>query len=89
MAQQRDEKMNFLDAAFIVLTKAKEPLNVRSIVDEAVRLGLIEPAGKTPMASMQGLLRRQEESESPRFKRVFGKKAGQKGNVRWTLINKN
>ena len=48
--------MSFLDAAYQVLEKAKEPLRYREITRRALEQGLIQTKGKTPEATLRGQL---------------------------------
>ncbi len=46
--------MTYLDAALTLLREAGRPMTDREIADEALRRGLIAPAGKTPRAPTTG-----------------------------------
>ena len=52
---------DFEKAAVTVLKKSRRPLSVREIVDEMMKLGLVEPSGRTPQNSMQNTIRRANE----------------------------
>jgi len=48
--------MTYLEAALQVLRSAKRPLTTREITEQAIKLGLISPRGKTPSATMSAVL---------------------------------
>jgi hypothetical protein len=48
--------MRYLDAAVEVLKEANRPLTVEEITAEALARGLIEPTGKTPVATMSAAI---------------------------------
>ena len=74
--------MDYLDAAPTVLREAGRPMSSREITDEVLRRGLIEPAGKTPGATMSARLyvyvRDHPDGELARLA-----EAGSKRAVRW------
>jgi HB1, ASXL, restriction endonuclease HTH domain len=80
--------MTYLQAALAVLKVARRPLTVEEIVVRAVEGGLLQPAGKTPVATMSSKLYRYvrdnpdaliERHASP------GRIRAQRGSVRWSL----
>jgi hypothetical protein len=78
--------MTYFDAAVAVLQRAKRPLTTREIVASALRLGLIEPRGKTPEATMSAELYRKAASDSRLMKIATpGPNRAKRGTVRWTL----
>ena len=81
-------RRSFFEAAVTVLTDAGRPLTVDEIVGEALARGLIDSAGKTPVASMSSrLYTHVRDSEQPRVVRVFeqGPSRAVRGSVRWKL----
>jgi hypothetical protein len=48
--------LTYLQAAIAVLMASRRPLTVAEITGEALRKGLIDPAGKTPKATMSATL---------------------------------
>jgi len=79
---------SYLNAAVAVLTAAGRPLTANEIVTEALVRGLLQPTGKTPLASMTArLYTHVRDAERPRVVRVFepGTKRAIRGSVRWTL----
>jgi HB1, ASXL, restriction endonuclease HTH domain len=58
---------NYLNAAFEVLRKAKEPLHYVQITEQAIARGLIKPRGYTPEATMRGQLNTAVKSGDLRF----------------------
>lgn len=62
--------MNYLDAAFRVLSRADEPLQYAEIAERAIAGGLIAPEGKTPDATMGSRLYVDTKKEGSRFKRA-------------------
>jgi hypothetical protein len=82
--------MTYLDAALAVLKTAQRPLTAREIAAEAIRRGLLKPAGKTPEATMSAALyTRSEPATGQRLKRIFepGPNRARRGSVRWTVEN--
>jgi hypothetical protein len=80
--------MSFFDAAVRVLGEAGRPLTTKEITDKALRRGLIEPAGKTPEASMSAALYMHVKSApSARIRRLYeaGHGRARRGSVRWAL----
>ena len=79
---------SYLDAAVSVLESCKRPMNVREIVAEAIRRGILRPAGKTPEATMSAALYMSVNKDSrARVVRLHepGPKRARRGTVRWTL----
>lgn len=80
----------FLEAAIAVLETSNKPLTLREIVAEAIGRGLIEPAGKTPEATMSARLYVYvRDDPNARVVRVAdpGAARARRGSVRWTLRN--
>jgi hypothetical protein len=80
--------MTYLEAALAVLRVARRPLTTQEIVVRAVAQGMLQPAGKTPEATMSAQLYRHvrddpealiERHASP------GRVRAQRGSVRWSL----
>ena len=79
---------SFLNAAVIVLSAAGRPLTANEILAEALARGLLQPTGKTPLASMTARLYTHiRDADHPRVIRIFeqGSKRAVRGSVRWTL----
>lgn len=62
--------MNYLDAAYYVLSHAKEPLHYAEIAERAIAQELIAPKGQTPEATMGSRLYVDTKKENSRFKRA-------------------
>jgi hypothetical protein len=75
--------VTFLEAAEKVLKSARRPLTTLEVVDEAVKKGLIQPQGKTPVASMKAAL--YGAPPGTPVKRVYdeGPRRARRGSVRW------
>ena len=52
---------DFEKAAITVLKRSQCPLSVREIVDQMIKLRLVEQCGRTPQNSMQNTIRRANE----------------------------
>jgi hypothetical protein len=79
---------SFLDAAVAILETADRPLTANEILAHALERGLIQPTGKTPLASMTARLYVHiRDARQPRVQRVFepGRARAQRGSVRWVL----
>jgi hypothetical protein len=80
--------LSYMDAAVRVLETSKCPMTAREIVAEAVRSGLLRPAGKTPEATMSAALYT-SVNKDPRSRVVRlhepGSKRAARGTVRWAL----
>ena len=79
--------MSYLDAAVAVLSAAERPLTTAEITKEALALGLIQPHGRTPEATMSSvlyvhLLEHPTDGRIIRMARAGAKRA-QRGTVRW------
>jgi restriction system protein len=61
--------MQFKDAAYEILKKAKQPLHHNEITERALAAGLLETTGKTPHATMGALLYTDTLKPDSRFKR--------------------
>ena len=79
-------RMDYLNAALTVLREAGRPMTDREITDEALRRGLIEPAGKTPRATLSARLytyvRDHPDGELARLAEPGPTRAA-RGSVRW------
>ena len=75
--------MTFLEAAEVVLRRAKRSLTVAEITEIALRRGLIHTSGKTPEATMSAALYR-APSDGP-IRREFepGRQRAVRDSVRW------
>ncbi len=60
-------KSAFLDSAQNILEKSRKPLRVAEITSRAIKQGLIQPAGKTPINSMRSLIYRDAKKEDTMF----------------------
>lgn len=83
-----DEPMSFTEAAEFVLKKHGKPMHYSAITDEALKLKLIQTAGRTPEATMyaqiiQETQRREKRGEPQRFDRKGG---GIVGLVAWNPV---
>jgi hypothetical protein len=79
---------SYMDAAVSVLESSKRPMTAREIVAEAVRSGLLQPAGKTPEATMSAALYTSVNKDpQTRVVRLHepGTKRTARGTVRWAL----
>ncbi len=82
------ESMSFTEAAEFVLKKHGKPMHYSDITTDALKLGLIQTAGRTPEATMyaqiiQETQRREKRGESQRFDRKGG---GLVGLVAWNPV---
>lgn len=79
---------NYLHAAETVLAEAREPMTADALTAEAIRRGLIQPHGKTPIATMSARLY-VEVRENPEARTVRvddpGPTRARRGSVRWAL----
>jgi len=82
------KSQNYLGAALVILGRADQPMSIREITVEAIRQGLIRPAGKTPEASMSSSLYT-EINSNPNTSLARLAEAGptraRRGSVRWAL----
>jgi hypothetical protein len=88
MVEVERMSMAYLDAAITVLEAMGRALTSREITDEALRRGLIRPAGKTPEATMSARLYVHVRDEvNPRIARLAdpGQTRARRGSVRWAL----
>jgi hypothetical protein len=80
--------LSYMEAALVVLEKAGRPLTSRELTDEALRQGLIQPAGKTPAQTMMARLYT-EINQNPNTPIVRlateGPTRAVRGTVRWAL----
>jgi hypothetical protein len=80
--------MSYIEAAQKVLALYQHPLTTREIVEEALRLGLIDPRGITPHVTMAARLyeevRKHPEGPIVRAHEPGGTRA-RRGSVRWAL----
>lgn len=81
-------EMTYYEAACQILQQADGPLTVGEITEQAVRTGLIEPVGKTPVASMSAVLylRLGADTRLRKLEERSGARA-RRGTVRWQLVN--
>jgi hypothetical protein len=80
--------MTYLRAAIAVLRSMKRPMTVNEITATAVARGLIQPAGKTPGATMSAALYTYiRDDQDPEIVRLFepGIERAQRGSVRWAF----
>jgi hypothetical protein len=81
---------SYLDAALAVLAAGGRPMTTRQIADEAIRRGLLAPAGKTPWATMAARLylyvRDHPDGPLVRLQQA-GPMRAVRGSVRWALRN--
>ena len=75
--------MTFLEAAEKVLKSARRPLTTREVVEEALKKGLIQPQGKTPVASMKAVLYAAPPGTPIRRLYDEGPSRARRGSVRW------
>lgn len=79
---------SYLDAAEGVLAAAQAPLTAQQITAEALRRGLLQPAGKTPAATMAARLYVEvRDNPASRIVRLAepGPTRARRGSVRWRL----
>lgn len=62
--------MNFLDAAYKILSQTKEPLHYTDITSRALQTGILDTKGQTPDASMGSRLYVDTKRPNSRFRRV-------------------
>ena len=76
-----------MEAAVAVLRRARRPLTTREVTDEAIRLGLIRPHGKTPVASMSAQLYGALAKGTPKLVKLeeSGPRRARRGSVRWQV----
>lgn len=80
--------MTYYDAAVQVLRHADQPLTTQQIVEQAVRAGLLQPLGKTPVNTMSALLYvevRDNPSTEVELVSDRGPRRSRRGSVRWQL----
>jgi hypothetical protein len=80
--------VSFLQAAETVLRRAKKPLTTAEITEVALRRGLVQTKGQTPVATMSAALYG-APADSP-IKREFtpGKQRAARDSVRWTYAKR-
>lgn len=82
--------MDYLSAAVAVLQRAKRPMSVKEITDEAIEEGYLAPTGKTPVATMSArlYLACRDDPSCP-IERLAepGVARAVRGSVRWKLRN--
>jgi hypothetical protein len=66
------KRTGILDAAAQILTKAKEPMGCKDIVDQAIAGGLWSTTGKTPSATLYAAIIREiaKKGKDARFEKV-------------------
>ena len=71
-ASRGNGKLSGLDAAAQILTKAKDPMGCKGIVERAIANGLWSPGGKTPHATLYAAIIREiaKKGKDARFKKV-------------------
>jgi hypothetical protein len=81
------EKKSFLAAAQAVLQASGRPMTTQEITEEALRRGLIETVGKTPLATMRAQLYGAAQRENATIVRPSeeGETRARRGSVRWAL----
>jgi hypothetical protein len=83
-----DAPTSYLNAALRILADQRSPLTAREIAAEAIRRGLLRPAGQTPEASMSARLYIyvRDHPDGP-LVRVHepGPARARRGSVRWAL----
>ena len=79
-------RMTYYEAALSVLRSARRPLSAQEITDLALQQKLIQPAGKTPKATMVSTLYTRVGGNSELVKiHTPGNGRARRGSVRWTL----
>ena len=70
--ERPDGKISGLQAAYIVLKDAAEPLNIRQIMERINERGLAKLAGKTPSATVSAAMQRemQNKQSDSRFEKA-------------------
>ena len=77
-------EVTYAEAALEVLKAAPEPLTAEEVVNEAIRLQLIRPRGKTPVRTMSAIFYAHPPAGLVRvYKR--GRMRARRGTVRWAL----
>ena len=82
------EKLDYLEAALEVLRRARRPLTTAELTDEAIQLGLLAPAGKTPRSTMPARLYTEvRDNPTSPVVRLFvpGNQRARRQSVRWSL----
>ncbi len=71
-APRGNGKLSGLDAAARILSKAKEPMGCKDIVEQALAKGLWSPGGKTPHATLYAAIIREisKKGKDARFEKV-------------------
>lgn len=77
--------MTYLEGALRVLRSARRPLATKEITAEAVAAGLLEPAGKTPNASMSAALYKWTCRNAELVKIAPLATGERSGSVHWTV----
>jgi len=78
--------MTFLQAAEAVLRSSKRPLTATEITAEALKQGLLQTKGKTPLASMNAALYRAPLDAPIRREFIPGPQRAQWNTVRWRYV---
>jgi len=81
--------MTYYEAALRVLKFVGHPLTAREITDQAIEAGLIEPAGRTPYATMSAALYARARSDLELLKMEDpGNGRAKRGSVRWMAVSR-
>jgi len=80
-------QLTFLDAAAIVLKRAKQPLTGIEITKRAIQQELIQSSGLTPTATMLARLYKDVQNPNSRFQRIAqpGLTRAVRNSVKWAL----
>jgi hypothetical protein len=84
----RPASMTYFEAAVAVLRVSKRPMSAREIIDEAIAQGLLDPSGKTPVATLSARLYcHVRDAPEPVIERhaEAGPTRARRGSVRWSL----
>ena len=82
------QSISYLAAALRILADHGSPMTAREITDEAIRRGLLHPAGKTPEATMSArlYLYARDHPDGPLVRlHEPGPGRARRGSVRWAL----
>jgi hypothetical protein len=81
--------VTYLEAAVAVLKASRRAMTTEEITEAAIRKGLVQPHGRTPVATMSAALYRHlHHADAPALEREFqpGRVRPLLGSVRWRYV---
>ena len=87
MNSSASRTFTFLDAAVRVLRTRRRPMTVAEITAEALRLGILHTAGKTPEKTMSAALYQAAGASDSPVRRIYepGPQRARRSTVRWQV----